>query len=195
MNERIAVQPHRGNEPPRREDACRVGILRRIAAARLRHCGLEALTDEVSMIVSELLTNAALHSGTTEIALSLRVRDGFLHVTVTDGMPGGAKRKSAGDDAESGRGLALAHQAATVLGQPEALAPTASLWRGDQGPRQRIDRMYATPRIAEALVRLEVIATEEVIEASDHALVMATFSFDTLRRALSRTPWEKAAAA
>ncbi|MGP4046839.1 endonuclease/exonuclease/phosphatase family protein [Streptomyces sp. 2A115] len=89
----------------------------------------------------------------------------------------------------------LAHRAATVLGQPEALAPTASLWRGDQGPRQRIDRMYATPRIAEALVRLEVVATDEVIEASDHALVMATFSFDALRRALSRTPWEKAVAA
>ncbi|WP_328736573.1 ATP-binding protein [Streptomyces bobili] len=116
MNERIAVQPHRGNEPPRREDACRVGILRRIAAARLRHCGLEALTDEVSMIVSELLTNAVLHSGTTEIALSLRVRDGFLHVIVTDGMPGGAKLKCVSDDSESGRGLALIEALVTEHG-------------------------------------------------------------------------------
>jgi hypothetical protein len=53
-------------------------------------------------------------------------------------------------------------------------------------------RRRGSPR---ALVRVEVIATDEVIEASDHALVMATFSFDALRRALSRVPGEKAVAA
>ncbi|MEU5193676.1 endonuclease/exonuclease/phosphatase family protein [Streptomyces scabiei] len=42
----------------------------------------------------------------------------------------------------------LAHHAATVLGQPEALKPTASLWRKDQGTRQRIDRLFSTQRIA-----------------------------------------------
>jgi anti-sigma regulatory factor (Ser/Thr protein kinase) len=107
MKERIEVVPRLGDDPPRPQDASRVGALRRIAAARLKSCGLDTLIDEVMLIVSELLTNAVLHSGTKEITLSLSVRDGFLHVTVTDGMPGGATRKHANKDAESGRGLAL----------------------------------------------------------------------------------------
>ncbi|MEU3185142.1 hypothetical protein ABZ707_13210 [Streptomyces sp. NPDC006923] len=46
----------------------------RIAAAKLKYCGLEALTDMVMLLVSELLTNAMVHSGTTEIDLRLVVR-------------------------------------------------------------------------------------------------------------------------
>ncbi|WP_409473499.1 endonuclease/exonuclease/phosphatase family protein [Streptomyces sp. HC307] len=89
----------------------------------------------------------------------------------------------------------LGHHAATVLGQPDALAPTASLWRTDQGPMRRIDRIYATPQVAEALTGLEVIVTDDVREVSDHAPVVATFSLAKLRRALSGTPGEKAVAA
>jgi anti-sigma regulatory factor (Ser/Thr protein kinase) len=81
--------------------------MRRITAARLRRCGLELMTDAVMLIVSELLTNAVLHSGGTEIQLSVTVRDGFLHIAVCDGMPGRAERRPADGDAESGRGLAL----------------------------------------------------------------------------------------
>ncbi|MER5387218.1 ATP-binding protein [Streptomyces sp. NPDC002688] len=85
----------------------RVGSTRRIAAARLRCCGLEAMTDDVTLIVSELLTNALLHSGTTEISLTITVRDGFLQITVRDGMAGCAERSEVDEGAESGRGLAL----------------------------------------------------------------------------------------
>ncbi|MEV6400864.1 ATP-binding protein [Streptomyces sp. NPDC051907] len=81
--------------------------MRRIAAARLRHCGLQEMTGDAMLIVSELLTNAVLHSGATEISLSVAVRDGFLHIAVRDGMPGCAAQKAEDDDAESGRGLAL----------------------------------------------------------------------------------------
>lgn len=107
MSERIAVQLPSDGASHRREDACRVGVLRRVAAARLRFCGLEALIDDVMLVVSELLTNALLHSGGTEIVLRLRVEDGFLRVIVVDGMPGCAVPKAAEADAESGRGLAL----------------------------------------------------------------------------------------
>lgn len=107
MSERFKVAPRCGDAPPRAEDACRVGVMRRITAARLRHCGLEQMTGDVMLIVSELLTNAVLHSGTTEISLSVAVRDGFLHIAVRDGMPGCAEHKAEDDDAESGRGLAL----------------------------------------------------------------------------------------
>ncbi|MGP8301988.1 endonuclease/exonuclease/phosphatase family protein [Streptomyces inhibens] len=79
----------------------------------------------------------------------------------------------------------LGHYAATELGQTNALAPTASLWRKDQGSMQRIDRIYATPQVANALIRLEVIVTDEVREASDHPPVIATFSLSRLRQALT----------
>jgi hypothetical protein len=107
MGVTFAVGPRRGDAPPGAADACRVGDMRRIAAARLCYCGLEAMTDDVMLIVSELVTNAVLHSRTTEISLSMTVRDGFLHITIVDGMPGCAAAKHADDNAESGRGLAL----------------------------------------------------------------------------------------
>jgi anti-sigma regulatory factor (Ser/Thr protein kinase) len=65
------------------------------------------MQSEVVLIVSELLTNALLHSGTTEISLNITVRDGSLHIAVGDGMPGAAEPREAGEGAESGRGLAL----------------------------------------------------------------------------------------
>ncbi|WP_030570307.1 endonuclease/exonuclease/phosphatase family protein [Streptomyces aureocirculatus] len=78
-------------------------------------------------------------------------------------------------------------QHAVRLGQSRttALAPTASLWRKDQGPRQRIDRIYATPGIADALVRIEVLDSDEVAEATDHALVLAVFRWSKVVQALS----------
>ncbi|MEB3966363.1 ATP-binding protein [Streptomyces kunmingensis] len=79
--------------------------MRRIAAARLRHCGLEALSDEVTLVVSELVTNALLHSGTAEVGVTMAIQDGFLTITVTDGMSGAAVPGLADGDAESGRGL------------------------------------------------------------------------------------------
>ncbi|MFI7103316.1 endonuclease/exonuclease/phosphatase family protein [Streptomyces sp. NPDC050161] len=79
----------------------------------------------------------------------------------------------------------LARYAATVLGQREALAPTASLWRRDQGPMLRIDRMYATPEFAAALKRVRVVINEDVLAASDHVLVLAVFSRRILRRELT----------
>ncbi|AWW43179.1 ATP-binding protein [Streptomyces cadmiisoli] len=116
LHQRIAVAPRSGDALPCAEDASRVRAIRRIAAARLRSCGLEALSTEVALIVSELLTNALMHSGTTEITLHLGLQDGFLHVTVIDGMPGHAARKPTTDDAESGRGLALVQAVASENG-------------------------------------------------------------------------------
>ncbi|EFL29513.1 conserved hypothetical protein [Streptomyces viridochromogenes DSM 40736] len=107
MTETIKVAHPGGDEAPRAEDARRVGTLRRITAARLRHCGLQALIEDVGTIVSELLTNALLHSGATKITLHLGVRDGFLRVAVIDGMSGHATLKHADDDNTSRRGLAF----------------------------------------------------------------------------------------
>ncbi|MFD3504471.1 ATP-binding protein [Streptomyces sp. NPDC058678] len=107
MNERFQVAARRRGAPPRREDACRVGALRRIAAARLGRYGLAVMVDDVMLVVSELVTNAVLHSGSQEIVVRIGVGDGFLHIVVADGMPGAATRGQSGSDSESGRGLAL----------------------------------------------------------------------------------------
>ncbi|MET8824835.1 ATP-binding protein [Streptomyces sp. NPDC004610] len=108
LDERIAVLPREPGSPPHPHNAHRVGILRRIATARLRLARLEELIAPAGLVVSELLTNALRHSGTQEIRLVLGIRDGFLCVVVIDGMSGAAKpRTSVDEDAECGRGLLI----------------------------------------------------------------------------------------
>jgi anti-sigma regulatory factor (Ser/Thr protein kinase) len=82
--------------------------MRRIAAAKLRYFGYDALTDQVTLIVSELLTNALLHTGTNEIRLTIAAEGETLRITVRDGMPGEATPKPVDDKQdEYGRGLVL----------------------------------------------------------------------------------------
>lgn len=95
---------------------------------------------------------------------------------------------SAAHDGQPAVFTELGHYAATELGQPSALHPTASLWRQDQGRPQRIDRIYATAQIAQALTRIETIDTEATRKVSDHAPVLATFSLAALRTALYPDP-------
>lgn len=101
----IAARPP--GTPPSVEDAGRVGAMRRITAARLRYCGLEAMTGDVTLAVSELLTNALLHSGSTSIGLFMAVGGGALRLSVVDGMPGQVTVREPAADEESGRGLQL----------------------------------------------------------------------------------------
>ncbi|WP_411092762.1 ATP-binding protein [Streptomyces sp. 049-1] len=130
MDERFEVSTERSSLPPHRKDALRVGTMRRIAAARVRYYGLEAMTDDVMLIVSELLTNALQHSGTTEIRLVITVADGALRVRVRvrDGMPAPATPRRPGPAAESGRGLllvdAVAKENGGAWGTSEAGAET-----------------------------------------------------------------------
>lgn len=128
LNERFNVSVRQSGLGVRHEDALRVGGTRRIAAARLRYCGLEAMTDDVMLVVSELLTNALQHSGTTEISLIITVADGALRVRVRDGMPSSAVPRRPGPSAESGRGLllvdAVAKENGGTWGTSEAGAET-----------------------------------------------------------------------
>jgi hypothetical protein len=81
----------------------------------------------------------------------------------------------------------LGLHAGTVLGQRGALAATASLKRTDQGPAQRIDRMYCTPDLVPTLLAFDALTTDEVREVSDHALLVARFDLDALRQLLTPT--------
>ncbi|MEU5793196.1 ATP-binding protein [Streptomyces sp. NPDC047813] len=85
------------------------GQARRIADALMRKWGVPSLlTGDVRLIVSELVTNAFLHSGTDVITLSMAVQDGVLRIDVrhqvTRHRPILHRPR---DDDEHGRGLLL----------------------------------------------------------------------------------------
>lgn len=105
----VSFQVSRGSAGPNISecDARRVGMVRRMTAARLRFCGLPELVDDATLIVSELVTNAIGHSGGKNVTLTMSARDGFLRITVHDEMPGRPTVNTAGGDAERGRGLFL----------------------------------------------------------------------------------------
>jgi anti-sigma regulatory factor (Ser/Thr protein kinase) len=110
MDLKIGILLRRGDEPLRTQDARQVGVMRRIAAARLRHWGLEALVDGVMLVVSELVTNAIVH-GRGTVSLSMELRDGYLRVAVQNDVPARPAIRPAvqivSDDTEHGRGLHL----------------------------------------------------------------------------------------
>ncbi|MFE8950553.1 ATP-binding protein [Streptomyces sp. NPDC007856] len=97
-------------------DARRVQMARRVTAARLRYCGLPDLVDDATLIVSELVTNAVVHSSGSQVTLTLAVRDGFLHIAVHDERPGDFTVHNADSDAERGRGLFLVDHLADAHG-------------------------------------------------------------------------------
>ncbi|MFF5086004.1 ATP-binding protein [Streptomyces niveus] len=94
-------------EQPSPEDASRVGAMRRLARARLGYCNLTYMADEVSLIVSELVTNAIVHSNGTQVTLTLELRDGCLNIAVRSDKPGRPTVRTAKADEETGRGLYL----------------------------------------------------------------------------------------
>ncbi|MCX5206728.1 ATP-binding protein [Streptomyces sp. NBC_00237] len=86
----------------------RVGQMRRITTAKLRHWRLDDLVDVATLVVSELVTNAIRH-GKAQHPVELRVSYSAdkLHVQVTDGSSTPARLRPVSDDDESGRGLYL----------------------------------------------------------------------------------------
>jgi anti-sigma regulatory factor (Ser/Thr protein kinase) len=111
MDERFRIDPL-----AQRKAVARVGIMRRIAKAKLRLHGLVPLIDGAALVISELVANAVLHSGTTEVRVTMAVRSGSLHIVVVDGMPNQATLKAADEAAESGRGLLLVEAVAAEYG-------------------------------------------------------------------------------
>ncbi|OKI10218.1 ATP-binding protein [Streptomyces sp. CB02923] len=70
--------------------------------------GLPYIADDAELVVSELVTNAVMHSGGRKITVALTLRDGCLRITVGDGTPGNTALPTPPEDAdEHGRGLFL----------------------------------------------------------------------------------------
>ncbi|WP_243460105.1 ATP-binding protein [Streptomyces sp. M54] len=85
----------------------RIGQMRRIAAAHLRHWHLTSLTHDAALVVSELVTNAVQHAKGTPVGLRMWRAAHELRIEVTDGSPTPARLRCAGEADESGRGLLL----------------------------------------------------------------------------------------
>lgn len=64
------------------------------------------LTDTVTLLVSELVTNAVLHAG-SEVEVSVRLTPTAARVEVSDASSHGVAPRDAAEDEDSGRGLAL----------------------------------------------------------------------------------------
>ncbi|MEU8518818.1 ATP-binding protein [Streptomyces sp. NPDC048577] len=78
----------------------------------VRRLGLpESTCDTACLVVSELVTNAVLHSGSRSVAVLVGIGPGHLLITVRDcgrwRERDGARRSTVDDDAPCGRGLEL----------------------------------------------------------------------------------------
>ena len=77
--------------------------------------GCEPLVDTVTLLASELVANAVLHT-TSEVELSLRLLPDRLRVDVVDRSTALPHRRDAGDHDETGRGSDLVELLATAWG-------------------------------------------------------------------------------
>lgn len=76
---------------------------------------LEALGDDLALVVSELVTNAIRYAE-PPVELEIQADDDAVTVAVADGSPGRPAAQAAADDAEGGRGLTLIDHLATETG-------------------------------------------------------------------------------
>jgi anti-sigma regulatory factor (Ser/Thr protein kinase) len=81
---------------------------RGLTKAALEACGLEGITDDVVLLVDELVTNAAVHGqGPIQLHLEFQDNAGRLLGEVLDAGREPPRRHAPSADAEHGRGLAL----------------------------------------------------------------------------------------
>jgi anti-sigma regulatory factor (Ser/Thr protein kinase) len=89
-----------------------VGVARRAVRACLTSWGLEGVSEDAELLISELAGNAARHSGSRSIRLHISLSGAILRVGVRDSSRSMPVRIATRDNtkAENGRGLDLVHQ-------------------------------------------------------------------------------------
>ncbi len=92
-----------------------VGRARRMVSGTLESWGLDALVDDASLLVSEVVTNAVLHAG-TEVVVSIRRHGSGVRIEVADGSPVVPTRRRYHGDAVTGRGLQILESTASNWG-------------------------------------------------------------------------------
>ena len=96
-------------------DPSSAATARRFVANVLEEWQVPGLVDTVTLLVSELVTNAVLHAR-TECELVLRLRDRVLRVEVHDRSPVAPSRRLYEADAGTGRGMLLIEALASAWG-------------------------------------------------------------------------------
>ena len=79
---------------------------RAAVSACAEELGLQAVCDDVLLLVSEMVTNAVRYAA-PPVRLELQAGDEDVVVAVCDGSPEHPRQREAGDDAEGGRGMLL----------------------------------------------------------------------------------------
>jgi DNA-binding NarL/FixJ family response regulator len=112
------------------------GRARKFVDETLRRWDCGEQLDVVTLLVSEVVTNAIVHAG-TEVEVSVELRDEAVRIEVTDKEVGLPKPRDAAEEDTSGRGLALV----------EAMA---SDWGVEARPGGKVV-WFEVPRLDEAL--------------------------------------------
>ncbi|MFD3332826.1 ATP-binding protein [Streptomyces sp. NPDC058700] len=111
-------------------DPAEVGRARRWARSRLAGSGIrddEPLAETLVLIISELVTNAVVHTGCPAVLRMLFAAEGGVRVEVADASERPPRPRHAEGDATNGRGLELVDGLADRWGwQPEGVGK--SIW-------------------------------------------------------------------
>lgn len=110
-------------------DPASVALARRFARQQLEEWGAPELQDGAALAISELVTNALVHAGTTA-TVDLRLDARCLRIEVEDQHPGRVlqtDRAGPGEDSESGRGLLVSAAMASAWGV-EYTASSKRIW-------------------------------------------------------------------
>jgi anti-sigma regulatory factor (Ser/Thr protein kinase) len=103
---------------------------RRTLAWLLRHSIAAEAAEAAVLIISELVANAVVHSGSSVIICTLRLGGGLLHIEVTDqgtGQREPAVKEPSTDDV-SGRGLLLVSTLSKAWGVTPAIPSGRTVW-------------------------------------------------------------------
>lgn len=94
------------------------GIARRFVGTTLISWGWDTVVELVTLLVSEVVTNAVLHAR-SDFELSVVSGSHHLRIEVSDSSPVVPVQRQRDDDALTGRGLALVDQLASAWGVTE----------------------------------------------------------------------------
>ncbi|MER5812745.1 ATP-binding protein [Streptomyces sp. NPDC002033] len=108
----------------------RIGQVRRIVSAQLRHWQLDPLIDRAALGVTELLSNVHRHAQPDKVCtVEIELRLGRLTVSVRDSDPRLPVLRQAGTLETSGRGLALVEAVSEAWGvRPQPDGPGKVVW-------------------------------------------------------------------
>ncbi len=108
-------------------DARSPGLARRFLLATLSSWNRDEFADDGALLLSELVTNAALHAR-TQILVKVELQPQCLRVAVTDSSPRLPARRHYSEQSTTGRGLSLVNSVAREWGIDQHGDGTKTVW-------------------------------------------------------------------